>query len=196
MLFSLCLWVASAWALDGNDRLDLTLGSGEVVSGWYFTAQDGLVVLSGDNRFTEVPVEHVIAWRCNGATQLLVDFEAEMAGAQSVVDAYRLDPPPTPSPMVVGTLAMGLGGAGHAALGDWGQAAGYALVDVVFLGLAAHNLFVAENGAVVLPLLGLDLLFRGYATGEVVREAKRRRARLEPGRDPTPTGVDPDPGHE
>ena len=64
-------------------------------------------------------------------------------------------------------------------VGDWRRAAAYTLVEGVLIGTAVANIR-AGGGAVLLPLAGLDLLFKGYAAGEAVRVTRRRREMLRP----------------
>ena len=79
---------------------------------------------------------------------------------------------------VVATGDLVCCGLGHAALGDRRSVAVYAVADAIFLGTAAWAVVDGPGWGLAVPVVGLDLLFRGYAAGEGVRETQRRRARL------------------
>ncbi|MEC8424487.1 MAG: hypothetical protein VX000_11970, partial [Myxococcota bacterium] len=96
---------------------------------------------------------------------------------QRQLDAFRQDPPPHPREGVVMGAAVLWAGAAPASVGDWKKAAAYSLVETVLVGTAVANVR-AGGGAVLLPLAGLDVLFKGYAAGEAVRVTRKRRARL------------------
>lgn len=175
LLAALC---GPALALDGNDELVLDLVGGAQVSGWYVGVDQGMIRLSGDNRFTDVPLDQVTAVRRDGEDLPLEEFHAEAEVAQQRLDALRADPPPTPAPAAVGTLSFAWAGAGHAAMGNWRGAATWAAVDAVILGAAAWNLLGERSLPATVPVLALDLLIKGAAAGDAARQARRRRRQL------------------
>lgn len=175
---ALCMPTA-ALALDGNDELTLTLVGGASLTGWFVGVDQGVLRVSGDNRFTDVALDQVLAVRRDGEEMALQDFLVEAAEAQARLEALRADPPSTPPPALVGGASMLYAGAGHAALGEWKGAATWALVDSVILSAAAYNLFVEDSIPAAIPVLALDLLIKGAAAGDAARIARRRRRLLE-----------------
>lgn len=162
--------------LDGNDRLKLSLATGEVVGGWFYDVDDQFIVLSGDNRFAEVPLALVVGVVHDGTPEPLDLFFEDVAQARArsvVIGDLR-----APAPAAVIGMSFVWAGSGHAALGDWRGFAGYSVVECAILGTAAWNISQEPNLAVLLPLAGLDLIFKGYAAGESARIARSRRSRL------------------
>jgi hypothetical protein len=177
-LVAAILLTPPARAFDGNDELVVTLIGGAEFHGWYLKAEDGILVLSGDNRLVELPVAAIASVTRDGAEMPSAQLQAELAAAQAAVDAYRSDPPPHPPVGVVVGLSMVWGGAGHAALGDWRTLAGYSVVEGALLGTGALNLSQGGSPGVLISLGAVDLLFRAYAAADAARIAKGRRARL------------------
>jgi len=170
--------VTPAYALTGNDYLYLTLADGLRVKGWYYDAKDGLLTVSGDGRLIDVPVPAIAGVVKNGQSWPLSELLADVSRLQATEDAWRADPPPHPPGWVVATGDVVCCGLGHAAMGDKKGFAVYAIADVVFLGTATWAVLDGPGWGLAVPVVGLDLLFRGYAAGEGVRETQRRRARL------------------
>lgn len=168
-----------AAALDGNDELTLALHGGAIVTGWYVGVDAGVLRLSGNNRFTNVPLDQVQAVQRDGEPVELALFLAEAAQAQAALDALRADPPRTAPPAVAFGASLVWAGAGHAAAGDWKGAAGWAAVDAVLLGAAAWNLGAERSMGAALPIFAIDLLVRGVAAGDAARIARRERRRLD-----------------
>jgi len=166
---------ASTSGLDGNDHLALSLSTGEVVEGWYYDADAQVVVLSGDNRFVEVPLSLVIGVVHDDEPEPLDVFFADVDQARQRSVALTTPMPPPPG-AVIG-LSLVWAGAGHAALGEWRGALSYSIVECAVAGTAAWNITHEPNLAVLVPLAGLDLLFKGYAAGEAARIARSRRSR-------------------
>ncbi len=184
LLVGLALLVAlllprRAAALDGNDSLVLQLAGGAEVRGWFYSVKDGVLTVSGENRFTPVPVSAVVGVQRDGAPLPLDVFHREVAQAQARLDAMRADPPPHPPAGVVIGASVLWAGAAPASVGNWKKAAAYSVVEGILVGTAAANVSQG-SGAVLVPLLGLDVLFKGYAAGEAVRVTRRRRDRLRP----------------
>lgn len=171
--------LAPAFALDGNDRLRLDLVGGARVEGWYVGVDGGVLRLSGDNRFVDVPVDQVEAVQRDDLPLGLEEFRAELAQAQALLDALRADPPPAPAPALVATGSFLHAGVGHAALGEWKGAAAWALLDAVVLSAAAWNLFGEESIPAAVPVLALDLVVKGAAAGDAARIARRNRRRVD-----------------
>jgi hypothetical protein len=173
------------YTLDGNDALVLELVGGARVEGWYFSSADGVLTVSANNTFQRVPVVSIVGVERDGELLPMETFRAEVAEQQQRLDAFRADPPPHPSGGVVIGAAVLWAGAAPAAVGDWKKAAAYSLVEGVLVGTAIANIN-SGGGAVLLPLAGLDVLFKGYAAGEAVRVTRKRRARLRPPAPSTP----------
>lgn len=178
------LWLAAApaSALDGNDTLELELAGGVQIAGWFYSVADGVLTVSGDNRFQSVPVAAVTSVRRDGAPLAMDRFHAEVSASQATLDAMRADPPPHPPSGVVMGAAVLWAGAAPAAVGNWKKFAAYSVVEGVLVGTAIANVS-AGGGAVLFPLLALDVLFKGYAAGEAVRVTKKRRGQLRPRRE-------------
>jgi len=180
-LLALSLAVSVASAFDGNDRLELELSSGEEVVGWHYAAKDGVLVLSGQNRFFEVPTVLVAQVRLDGQPLALSDFHTAIARDQLELSALRAAPPPLPSPAAVTVASLLWAGSGHAALGDWGTAWGYLAVESVLWGTAAYTIFANGNLPILIPLAGVDLIFRWVAAGDASRRARSRHRQLQVG---------------
>jgi hypothetical protein len=176
-LLGLLLVAAPASALDGNDTLELELAGGTQISGWFYSVADGVLTVSGDNRFQSVPVASITSVRRDGDPLPLDRFHAEVSASQATLDAMRADPPPHPPSGVVIGAAVLWAGAAPAAVGDWKRCAAYSVVEGVLVGTAIANVS-AGGGAVLVPLVALDVLFKGYAAGEAVRVTKKRRGQL------------------
>lgn len=175
----LALSAGPARALDGNDELVLALDGGAVVRGWYVGVDQGVLRLSGDNRFTDVPLDQVVAVQRDGQPLELGAFQAEAAAAQAALDALRADPPRVAPPAVAFGASLVWAGAGHAAAGDWRAGAGWAAVDLVLLGAAAWTLGVQRSTGAAIPIVAVDALVRVVAAGDAARISRRERRRLQ-----------------
>ena len=188
-LLFLVFWGGPARALDGNDVLTLELVSGEKVYGWYFETDAGVLVLTGDNRRREVPLDWVSAVNLNGDEISQVAFKAMLDEAQAELDAFRENPPPHPPPVVVSGLSWIWAGAGHAALGEWKKSGLYAMVDCVLWGTGAFAVLQGQQFAILIPLAGVEILFRGASAGQAARISRERRRLLEPLVEDSPESV-------
>ncbi len=178
LVFGWCLLLGgSAQAFDGNDALRVTVVGGDVVEGWYVSAVDGLLVLSGNNQFYEVPLPAIQTIVRDGELLDPLTVQAELASAQATMDAFRADPPPHPHPAAVIGASMLFAGAGHAMVGEWKPVAGYAAVELVLLGTAAWNVR-NRTYAVLVPLGLLEMVVRGYSASEAAAITRSRRRKL------------------
>jgi hypothetical protein len=173
------LWSMLAFSLDGNDRLVLELNDGTEVHGWFYSVDEEVLVVSGDNRFTPIPLEAIGRITRNEEPLPLEDFRGEVKTRLEALEAERANPPPLPHPLWVGGLSMVWAGSGHAVLGEWTDAKGYAVVEIVILGAGAYNLHRGSGLGVMVSLGALDLLFKLYSAGEAMQLARSRRARLK-----------------
>lgn len=167
-----------ARALTGNDYLYLTLADGLRVKGWFYESKDGVLTVSGDGRLIDVPIPAVAGVVKNGQLWPVSELLADTSRLQAKEDAWRADPPPHPPGWIVATGDVVCCGLGHAAMGDKKGFAMYAIADAVLLGTAAWAVLDGPGWGLAVPVVGLDLLFRGYGAGDGVRETQRRRARL------------------
>lgn len=172
------LYLISAFAFDGNDRLKLQMEQGVEVSGWFYSFENGVLVVSGDNRFVSVPVSNIQAVECNDLPMPLDEFhgQIEMLVRQRIEE--QANPPPHAPPFVVVGLSMLWAGSGHAVLGEWKEAKGYAVVEGVIIGTAIYNIYRRSSLGVLVSLGALDLLFKAYSAGEALYITRARRARL------------------
>lgn len=175
-----------AHALDGNDALTLQIVGGAEVEGWFYSCADGVLTVSGNNTLQRVPLVSIMAVERDGEPLPMQTFRAEVAEQQARLDSFRADPPPHPAPGVVIGASVLWAGAAPAAVGDWKKAAAYSLVEGVLVGTAIANIN-SGSAAVLIPLAGLDVLFKGYAAGEAVRVTRKRRARLQAPESPAPS---------
>lgn len=176
-----------AHALDGNDALVVGLVGGATVEGWFYASADGVLTVSANDTLQRVPLVSIVSVSRDGEPLPMSTFRAEIAEQQRRLDAFRADPPPHPREGVVIGAAVLWAGAAPASVGDWKKAAAYSLVEGVLVGTALVNIN-SGGGAVLLPLAGLDVLFKGYAAGEAVRVTRKRRAQLRPRASSDPSG--------
>lgn len=172
------VWAGTAWAIGGNDRLEITLNTGEQVQGWYYDLRGEHLLLSGDNRVADVPLALVAQVQMNGQPISVAELMQELEGVRALQSALLADPPPHPRSGVAIALSLGWAGAGHAALGDWKSFAGYSVVEAALLGTGAYNLARGSKPGVLIPITALDILFKGYAAADSGRIARGRRAQL------------------
>ena len=177
ILLGASLWLAgsAAWALDGNDTVSLVLAGGTVVEGRFLRAEPGTVVISTQAQGpVAVPLVIVEGAAVNGAALGLEVFLAEAEEAWERRLAVVEAAPSAPSPAVVAGASMLWAGAGHATLGEWRTFAGYSAAEAVIWGAVALSIVQDDTQAVV-PLIGLDLIFRAWSAQESARTARRRR---------------------
>ncbi|HCH62264.1 MAG: hypothetical protein CL927_08705 [Deltaproteobacteria bacterium] len=172
------LFATPAHALSGNDYLYLVLADGIRVKGWYYGSLDGVLTVSGDGRLLDVSVDAIASVVRNGEPWPLSELLADVAIEQAKEDAWRLAPPPHPPGWLVVSGNMACCGLGHAALGDGRGFARYAIIDAVLLGAAAYAVLEGPGWGLAVPVVGLDIGFRIYASGDALRATQRRRARL------------------
>ena len=165
-------------AMSGNDYLYLVLADGIRVKGWYYETRDGVLTVSGEGRLVDVSVDSIASVVRNGQPWPLSELLAEVAIEQASEDAWRASPPPHPPGWLVVSGNMACCGLGHAALGDGKGFARYAILDAIFLGAAAFAVLEGPGWGLAVPVIGLDVGFRMYASGDALRTTQRRRARL------------------
>lgn len=171
----LLLLVGAALALDGNDTLRLTLAGAVEVEGSFLRASpDALLVSPEAGEHIEVPLVLIEAAVVNGEPMGLAELRAEAAEAWQREMALIPDDLRLPSPVGVGAASVVWAGAGHALLGEWRPAAGYAALDAVILGTIGLNV-AAEDPRPLPALVALDVLVKIWAAQESARMAKRRR---------------------
>ena len=172
----------AARATGSGDRVTLTLTNGDTVEGWVLSWDDALVRLSGPDGVSVVPLSMV-------QTATGPDGPLEADAFRAALGPGVAAPLRTPRRLASPTAAAGLSvlwaGAGHAALGEWRAASGYAVVDGVLVGAGVWAVQARQAGALV-SLIGLDLLFRGWSAAESARIARRRRAPGDPPGAPAP----------
>lgn len=178
LLFAAAMVSSSAHALSGNDYLYLVMADGIRVKGWYYDTKDGVLTVSGDGRLLDVSVDAIASVVRNGEPWPLSELLADVAIEQAKEDAWRADPPPHPPGWVVVSGNMVCCGLGHASLGDGPGFARYAVLDAVLLGAAAFAVLEGPGWGLAVPVIGLDIGFRMYASGDALRITQRRRARL------------------
>ena len=175
-MIGLLLLVAQAWALGGNDRLELALMGGQTVEGWFYRATPSSVVLSGGNRFTEVPLGVIVGATVNGSPWTVAVFSAEVERSVPNVPERA----PRPAPWVAGAGSALWAGAGQAMIHDWRGAAAWSAVEVGLLGAGALAIHEDAGFGVLIPIIGLDLLFKGTSARDAARRARARRIPVKP----------------
>lgn len=172
MTLAAVAWLTgAALALSPGETLVLDL-TGEIVVSGTFRESDGQVLtLMVDGRPLDVAlplVEHATRDGLVLDPQDLADEARAWAAAGAPVR-------PGPHPFLAGTASALLPGSGHLLLRDWRTWAGYAAVDAALLSLAGWFVFHEEAPKAATTFLALDAVFRAYAVGEAVRDARRMR---------------------
>lgn len=166
---------ASGLAVESGERLRVELVGGALLEGYFLRTDGAVLVLSTENQALEVSAPLITAvWRGQDPVppeQFRAELEAWALAAQPIEKWH-------PAPLLVGAASVVWPGAGHAILGDWHSFAGYSVVECVLLGVAAYQVFYQESYGPLVPIAALDLMFRGTATADAVRTAKRQRATL------------------
>jgi hypothetical protein len=175
LLSLLWLTASAALALDGSDRLELTMAGGVLVDGAFLRATPDSLLLSPEaGEIIEVPLVLIEAATINGESMATEALRAEAAAAWQQSLLFSSDPGPMPHPAGVAAASMLFAGTGHAMLGDWKAAGGYAAVEGVVLGTIALNVAL-EDPRPLPALIALDVIFKIWAAQEAARTAKRRR---------------------
>jgi len=173
------LLVGQAWAIDGNDRLQVVLSTGEQVEGWFYRYEDGQLVLSGEGRLVSVWEGALGSVVRNGAPMSRDALHLELIAAEARVRAAAAGP--TPHPAAVTAASVAWAGAGPALLGDRRQAIWLSVAEAALLTGAAYGAFSAESWNVIVPMVGVDVALHGWAARDARRRAltlRRRQAGL------------------
>jgi len=177
------LGLSVACALSGNDVLQLTLLDGSEVEGFFHHGDEAEVTLTSAAGPVTVPVVLVSSVLQNGELLPMHLFYSELVEMKVQHDLWLAAPPPMPAPGLVFSSSLLWAGSGHAMLGDWKGFAEYSVIETVLIG---GMLWAAseQNIQFLIPLVGLDAIFKGRAARDSHRIALRRRTRFQ---------VDPDP---
>ena len=92
MIAAALLLVGQAWAIDGNDRLQVVLSTGEQVEGWFYRYEDGQLVLSGEGRLVSVWEGALGSVVRNGAPMSRDALHLELIAAEARVRAAAAGP--------------------------------------------------------------------------------------------------------
>ncbi|MFM2245934.1 MAG: hypothetical protein RL071_2008 [Pseudomonadota bacterium] len=179
MIAAALLLVGQAWAIDGNDRLQVVLSTGEQVEGWFYRYEDGQLVLSGEGRLVSVWEGALGSVVRNGAPMSRDALHLELIAAEARVRAAAAGP--TPHPAAVTAASVAWAGAGPALLGDRRQAIWLSVAEAALLTGAAYGAFSAESWNVIVPMVGVDVALHGWAARDARRRAltlRRRQAGL------------------
>lgn len=170
------LLVATSVSIMPNEAIQVRLLGGEELVGRVARVQaDGFEVATDDGR-RFVPLQVV---ESASFEDRVVDQDAL---AQEIADRlnYEVVRLPRegkiPNPFLVSTASFVMPGAGEAMLGDWPQAKGLFVADLLVLGLGSYLWFVQDDRPAAVPLFGLDLIFRMTSASQVYRTSRRRRA--------------------
>lgn len=172
------LLLAAITALEPGDQMHLELvGDGEV-TGMLAEVGTQSLVLTGGNQRTEVPLALVEAAWVDGAPMDLPTLHREVGDLHhrqelqlAALAAH------TPNPFLVVGSSLLLPGSGHLMLGERSEGWGYIAVTSIIWGTGAWLMY-SENYQPLLPLAGVDLLFRTYATADAAILTRQRRTRL------------------
>ena len=167
------LFCAAAWALDPGDLV----GGGEIY-GTVKSAGPTSLALTGSNQEYRISLALVESALINGeqtTSAQLKEEAAELYHRQSM-ELSRLKAN-SPKPLVVFGTSMLWPGAGHLMLGERTLGLGYATVEFLLVGTGAFFAYT-KNYPSLLPLIGVETLFRVYAVSDATSKAKRRRARI------------------
>ncbi len=171
MLAALGVLVAPALALSPGESLTLTLAGGVQVEGHFRSSDGRVLVLNVDGESLTVDLALIEAASRDGLPLPVDTLAAEArAWSEGLVDPGR----PVP-PLAAGLASAIWPGSGHLLLRDRKTWAGYATVDAALLGLSAWFLFREQSPRAAATFAAIDLVFRGYAVSEAVRDARRRR---------------------
>ena len=182
------LVLATSLAIAPNEPVEIRLVGGVEIGGRVALIKaEGLEVATDDGR-SFVPLQVV-----ESAT--FQDRVVDQAGlSREIADRleYELVRLPRngdiPNPFLVSAASFVIPGAGEAMLGDWPQAKGLFVADLLVLGLGSYLWFVQDDRPAAVPLFGLDLIFRMTSASQVYRTSRRRRA-LSRESDENQTGI-------
>lgn len=162
-----------------NEPIDLQLVGGKEISGRVASVRaDGVDVATQEGR-SFVATALVEQAQFTDRTVDQMGLRAEIAERLD----YELLRLPTkgqvPNPYLVATSSFLVPGMGELILGDWPDAKGLFLADIVVLGLGGYLWFVQEDQGAAVPLFALDLIFRLTSSAQVFRKSSRQRSLLQ-----------------
>ena len=181
------LLCAAALALDPGDQVQVELVGGGEIQGAVKSAGPTSLVLTGRNQEFQVNLSLVNAAWINGEPASTLQLKEEVAELyhRQGLELARLQEH-SPRPLVVFGTSMLWPGTGHLLLGERGLGLGYAVVELVLVGTGAFFAYT-ENYQSLVPLIGVETLFRVYAVSDATGKARRRRARIQAS--PMPGGL-------
>ncbi len=172
------LFCAAALALDPGDQVQIVLVGGGEIYGAVKSAGPNSLALTGSNQEYRVSLALVESASINGEQSTVAQLKedaAELYHRQSM-ELSRLKAN-SPKPLVVFGASMLWPGAGHLMLGERRLGLGYATVELLLVGTGALFAYT-DNYPSLVPLLGVETLFRVYAVSDATGKARRRRARV------------------
>ena len=178
------LWLVTlpVLAIDNNDHLILELDGGERVEGWYLKVDEDVIVMSVPETGTtaRIPTAIVKSAAVNNQPMPLDAFKSEVEEEWGKIVEWRLNPPPHPSPVLVGGVGFLLAGTGHAWLGEKRIAVPMMIADTALMSTLAVEASGHGTGRVDIFFTAalLSTLFKTYAMTEGFRQAKKRRVKL------------------
>ncbi|MFH1466245.1 MAG: hypothetical protein ABIO70_17810 [Pseudomonadota bacterium] len=146
---------------------------GERLEGAFVAYERDRLVLSTREGQKEIGLPLILSVEVEGSS---FTPEAFVEGVRRWSEAQRLDALSTPPPVLVGGASVLWAGAGPAMLGRWDSFLAYSIVEGALLGAGAVMVARGQYGP-LLPLAALDVLVHGWAAGDSVHEARRRRRR-------------------
>lgn len=171
--------IGAAWALDGNDALELQLAGDVVTTANFLRAEPHQIwVTREDGAPTAVPPMLLQQASMNGEPVSLEQLHSEAVASWETALLLVGDLGRLPRPVSVAGASLLFAGTGHAILGEWGTAGGYAAVEGVLLGTVALNVAL-EDPRPLPALLAADVLLKIYAAQESARIARRKREMAE-----------------
>jgi hypothetical protein len=173
------LLCAAAWALEPGDQVQVELVGGGEIQGSVKSAGPTSLMLTGGNQEHRVSLALVEGAWINGeqtTTAQLKEEAAELYHRQSLELSRLKDH--SPRPLVVFGASMLWPGTGHLLLGERGLGLGYALVELMLVCTGAFFAYT-ENYQSLVPLIGVETLFRVYAVSDATGKSMRRRARIQ-----------------
>ena len=171
------LGLGVALALDGNDVLQLTLADDSVVDGYFHHGDVAEVVVTTAQGPVVVPLMLIQSVQQNGEARPLNLFHADLAEHTELNQLLMEFPPPMPAPGLVFGASLLWAGSGHAMLGDWREFSSYSIVETALIGGMVWAVS-EENFPFLIPLVGLDAIFKGWSARDSHRIARRRRTRF------------------
>jgi hypothetical protein len=168
--------LALSLAIAPNESIDVRLVGGAEISGRVSRIQsDGVEVTTDVGRsFVSLQLVESVVLQARTLDQAGLSKEIADRLRYEVVRLPRDGH--TSNPFLVSAASFVLPGAGEAMLGDWPQARGLFVADLLVLGLGSYLWFVQKDRPAAVPLFGLDLIFRMTSANQVFRSSSRRRA--------------------